>query len=136
MKKTIELQNTALREYVLGRGFAYPLREDPRSGDVLPAEGEANVRGCVELIMDSGEAEWPMQEYLGHRAAALLFADKRSVEDVLPLEMQDALSIEQRIRNVSVSTESVGARAVRLKVSWRYKSSNTPDSTTVERARD
>ena len=100
----------------LGRGWAYPVRFDPVTGDVAVAEYEADIRQSIQIILGTSKGERVMRPDFGCGIHDLVF----EVIDVATLTrvevaVRDALTkYEARIELLdvrAVSSDDTEARA-------------------------
>jgi len=57
----------------LGIGMDWPPREDPDTGDIARAVGEASVSACVRRLIHTEYEEVPMLDDMGTEASSILF---------------------------------------------------------------
>ncbi len=120
----------AVRKEFLGRGVAFPFRFDPASGGVAFSEYEENIRQSIAIILGTRPGERQMLPKFGCRVHELLFApNTRVTSGLIAFHVETALRRwEPRIRVESVEAEPGSYGEMRVKVSYRIISTNTPQN--------
>ena len=133
MAVTLRLANTLVQNQVLGKGLAFPMREDPTNGDFLGVAGADNVKQCIIDLITTRVGERLMNEDLGTEIADSVFESQQAVIDILPLRVREAINqFEPRVQSVTASAVPFsldnGLRGVKLNVSWVLRSGGGRDS--------
>ena len=91
----------------LGRGFAFPPRIDPATGQFVMAENEEDIRQSIYIILMTRKKERAMLPDFGCAVHEYLFDVPDSAFAVrISHEVEDALTkYEPRIRNVKVDVD-------------------------------
>jgi phage baseplate assembly protein W len=120
----------ATRKEFLGRGWSFPFRFDPATGQVAMSEFEENIRQSITIILGTRPGERQMLPKFGCRIHELLFAPntpvtarraKRYVEEALAMW-------EPRIEVIDVRSEPDPAGAIRLQVIYRIPSTGATET--------
>jgi hypothetical protein len=107
----------------LGRGWAYPVAIDPRTGSVAVAEYEADIRQSIFIILGTSPGERLMRPDFGCGIHDLVF----EIVDVTTLTrietaVRDALvKYEARIEVLSVAVNPAHARHGELLIELEYR---------------
>src|SRR3954468_16717041 len=102
---------------ILGRGFAFPLRLDPRRR-IEESEGERRVRESIVTILGTEQGERLMRPTFGSRLRSLVFAPNNpATANLARFYIEDALARwEPRIDRVQVvvdpAAEGAGEQVV------------------------
>jgi phage baseplate assembly protein W len=95
------------RKDFLGRGWAMPVALDPRTGQVLAAEYEEDIRQAMRIIIETAPGERVMRPDFGCGIHDLVFAsmDSQTLQRVRSV-VEDALRrYEARIEVLEVSVD-------------------------------
>jgi len=107
----------------LGRGWAYPVAIDPRTGSVAVAEYEADIRQSIFIILGTSPGERVMRPDFGCGIHDLVF----EIVDVTTLTrietaVRDALTrYEARIEVLSVAVDPAHERHGELLIELEYR---------------
>jgi phage baseplate assembly protein W len=114
---TITLANSLVEQTSLGTGFASPFTLDPATQDLGKVTGEENVDACILNILNISVGECVMNEDMGVDIMPQLFRSQRTVIELCPMKMQEAiLRYEPRVKNVGVTAEAFGETGVIFRV--------------------
>lgn len=100
----------------LGKDLAYPLREDPDTGDLAQASEEESVRSGVRLIAELSRGDVPGSELAAAGLREVLFEDAEVAADISVLKLHQAiLDYFPQLTDVTV-TPSVNGNSLTLAV--------------------
>lgn len=108
----------------LGKGLAWPPREDPATGDFMRAEAERSIGDCVLSLITTAIGEMsPLPEF-GTRKDELLFGTgSASFVQAIASSIEDAITkFENRVRYVKTEHQIVergATRSVQLTILYR-----------------
>lgn len=107
------LGNKVVDTAALGIGLAFPLREDPATGDFRRASGETNVVMCVKGLVLTRLGERVMAEDVGVEVSGQLFEPQPGALDALPVQLATALlRHEPRLLQPQITVRAEGTATV------------------------
>ena len=116
----------------LGRGFAFPPRIDPATGQFVMVENEEDIRQSIYIILMTRKKERAMLPDFGCAVHEYLFDVPDSAFAVrISHEVEDALTkYEPRIRNVKVDVDRrrTDRGAVYLNIQYTVRATNNPNN--------
>jgi phage baseplate assembly protein W len=118
-----DLQHTDSQKTWLGRGWAFPVVIDPRSGDIATAQYEADVRQSIQIILGTARGERVMRPDFGCGIHDLVY-DAMDTALVTRIEtgVREALSrYEARVEVLNVSVDTAGFIRGELVVQLEYR---------------
>lgn len=107
----------------LGRGWAFPVRLDPRSGSVATAEFEDDVRQAIRIILGTAPGERVMRPDFGCGIYEMVFeiVDSATLTRITNLVTDALTRYEARIELISVRVDPLYASEGRLEVNVEYR---------------
>lgn len=118
------------RKEFLGRGWAYPVGVEPRTGAVAEAEGDDDVKQSIRIILGTAPGERVMRPDFGCGIHTLVFTtiDTASINRV-EASVRDALTrYEARIELNEVRVDPLEAADGKLTVNVGYRVRRTNQS--------
>ncbi|HOU52938.1 GPW/gp25 family protein [Myxococcota bacterium] len=116
-----------MKKDFLGRGFAFPMRLDPK-GSVALSEGEQNIEECIRLLLGTAPGERPMRPDFGCRIHDFVFyPNNANTASLVAYYVREALAKwEPRIEDIRVSAtpDPVQENAIRVDIRYRIRRSN------------
>lgn len=118
----------------LGKGMAWPPREDPATGDFMRAEGEESIKDCLLNLITTTFGELPLLEVMGTRIERLLFSnDYEGLLELFRLEIREAVKRhEKRVTLVDtrfvVENQSRNKVGIRCRITYRVRSTGQTDN--------
>jgi len=118
----------------LGKGMAWPPREDPTTGDFKRAEGEESISSCILNLITTVYEEIPLLELMGTRIERLLFSnDLDGLLELFRLEVGEALKRhEKRVFYLGTTFEVSGTDrntlSVKARIRYRVRATGQPDT--------
>lgn len=126
---TLVLGNSLLEDGILGKGLKSPLVKSETTGDFETVSGDANVKQCINDLLELEFNERVMNEDMGVGLRSLLFEDTLAVIDLAPRRIVEAIGrYEPRVRNVRATGRQTGIRSAEIDVSWTLRSTGSRDS--------
>ena len=109
----------------LGKGLAWPPREDPTTGDFRKAEAEVSISDCLQHLISTALGEiTPMQDF-GTRADELLFGvGAGSFVQAVATSITEAIARHERRVRVTKITPAISGNPAGTKtatISIRYR---------------
>lgn len=107
----------------LGRGWAFPVRLDPKSGSVAIAEFEDDVRQSIRIILGTAPGERVMRPDFGCGIYEMGFEviDSASLTRITNLVTDALTRYEPRIELTDVNVDPYQAAEGRMEVSVTYR---------------
>jgi uncharacterized protein len=107
----------------LGRGWAYPVTIDPRTGSVAMSEYEADIRQSIFIILETSPGERVMRPDFGCGIHDLVFETvDAATETRIETAVSDALTrYEARIEVLSVAVNPTPQRHGELLIELEYR---------------
>lgn len=107
----------------LGRGWAFPVRLDPKTGAVATAEFEDDVRQSIRIILGTAPGERVMRPDFGCGIYDMVFEiiDSTSLTRITNLVTEALTRYEPRIELLDVTVDPYRAAEGRLEVSVNYR---------------
>jgi len=109
----------------LGKGLAWPPREDPTTGDFKRAEAEESISDCLMHLISTSLGEiTPMQDF-GTRVDELLFGiGTGSFVQAVASSIEDAVDLHEKRVTITritpaISTSPVGTKIATITVRYR-----------------
>ncbi|BBU33475.1 baseplate protein (plasmid) [Burkholderia sp. THE68] len=95
------------RKNFLGRGWAMPVRLDPRTGLVASAEYEEDIRQSILIILETAPGERVMRRNFGCGIHELVFAsiDSTALQRIRSVIEETLVRCEARVEVLSVAIE-------------------------------
>ena len=116
----------------LGRGFAFPPRIDPATGQFVMTEDEEDIRQSIYIILMTRKKERAMLPDFGCNLQEYIFDIPDSAfESQIIREVEDALTkYEPRVRNVSVEMDrsNPAGGVVYLNINYTVRATNNPNN--------
>ena len=116
-----------MKKDFLGRGFAFPMRLDPK-GSVALSEGAQNIEECIRLLLGTAPGERPMRPDFGCRIHDFVFyPNNANTASLVAYYVREALAKwEPRIEDIRVSAtpDPVQENAIRVDIRYRIRRSN------------
>jgi hypothetical protein len=111
------------RKDFLGRGWAWPVRLDPGSGQVAMTEFEEDIRQAIRIIIETSPGERVMRPDFGCGIHDLVFEalDSATVARVRSVVQEALIRFEPRIEVVSVQVDPAFAAEGRLQIELEYR---------------
>jgi uncharacterized protein len=112
------------RKDFLGRGWAYPVALDPRTGRIAAAEYETDIRQSILIILETVPGERVMRPDFGCGIHELVFAsmDSTTLERVRSVVREAMRRFEARIDVIRVDVDSASAASDgRLMIELEYR---------------
>jgi phage baseplate assembly protein W len=113
----------SLRKDFLGRGWAFPVRLDPVTGQVEMAAYEDDVRQAIRIILETSPGERVMRPDFGCGIHDLVFEalDSATLHRVRALVNDALVRYEPRIDVISVSVDPAAAVDGQLLIELEYR---------------
>jgi phage baseplate assembly protein W len=107
----------------LGRGWAYPVRFDPMTGDAAVAEYEADIRQSIQIILGTSRGERVMRPDFGCGIHDLVFEiiDVATLTRVEEAVRDAMLKYEARIDVLDVRADPAEAPNGELLINLEYR---------------
>ena len=116
----------------LGKGFAFPFRQDTATGDVKRAEGQENIKGSIQMFFSTRQGERVLLENYG--MPAILFEDDtEATADIIEYAAREGLNrFEPRIQVLDVRIKNAvdvnGLNGIGVYVRYKIRSTGEEDS--------
>jgi phage baseplate assembly protein W len=107
----------------LGRGWAFPVRIDPRTGGIAVSEYENDIRESIQIILRTSRGERVMRPDFGCGIHDLVFetVDTSTLTRVQTSVREAMARFEARIEVLNVFVDPRDAAEGRLTVSLEYR---------------
>lgn len=116
-----------MKKDFLGRGFAFPMRLDPK-GSVALTEGEQNIEESIRILLGTAPGERPMRPDFGCRIHDFVFYPNNSnTASLVAYYVRESLAKwEPRIEDIRVTAAPDPERenAIRVDIRYRVRRSN------------
>lgn len=117
----------------LGKGLAFPLEEDPETGDFKRVEDAENIRQCLLQLVLTARFERVMRAAFGSVIPELLFEDAPVARDLIVTDLRTAIERFEprvvltqdpvaRIDQENSTRETIG---LRIAIRYRIRATNT-----------
>jgi phage baseplate assembly protein W len=112
-----------LRKDFLGRGWAFPVRLDPVTGQVEMAAYEDDIRQAIRIILETAPGERVMRPAFGCGIHELVFEalDNATLHRVRGLVNDALVRFEPRIDVISVDVDPAAAVDGQLLIELEYR---------------
>jgi phage baseplate assembly protein W len=111
------------RKDFLGRGWAYPVRLDPATGQVAMAAHEEDIRQAIRIIVETAPGERVMRPDFGCGIHELVFEtlDSATLQRVRSVVQAALVRFEPRIEVLGVNVDPAEAVEGRLLIELEYR---------------
>ena len=111
------------RKDFLGRGWAYPVRLDPATGQVATAAHEEDIRQAIRIIVETAAGERVMRPDFGCGIHELVFEtlDSATLQRVRSVVQAALVRFEPRIEVLGVNVDPAEAVEGRLLIELEYR---------------
>lgn len=111
------------RKDFLGRGWAYPVRLDPATGQVATAAYEEDIRQAIRIIVETAAGERVMRPDFGCGIHELVFEtlDSATLQRVRSVVQAALVRFEPRLEVLGVNVDPAEAVEGRLLIELEYR---------------
>ena len=116
------------RKDFLGRGWAMPVRLEPRTGLVASVEAEDDIRQSIKIILETAPGERVMRPNFGCGIHELVFAavDSTVIQRIRSVVEESLRRCEARIDvlGVTVDEAATSEGVLRIELEYRVRKTN------------